>query len=653
VDAGYVPPVCGIAGLAGRGACEPGDTVAGRLSESLRSIHHRGPDGEGAWAAGDLAVALGHRRLAIIDLTPGAAQPMTADDGRHALSYNGEIYNYRDLRARLERLGHRFRTTSDTEVLLVACRAWGPVEAARQARGMFAFAYVDGDHRRLWLVRDRFGEKPLYWSLRDGTVTFASELKALTLLTAHRPEVDRDALATFLARGAVAQPATIYEGVRQIPPGTALSVELGNCITDADLTEHVHWDSVAEAVRAAMTPFRGTLDDAVDAVHEQLRDSVHRSTVSDVPVGAFLSGGIDSTVITALMQEAADQPIRTFTIGFDDPRVDESAYAAAVASELGTKHTAVTFSADDVLAVVPHLATMYDEPFGDPSQLPTHLVSRVAREDVTVALSGDGGDELFGGYNRYITSRRAFGPLARVPRPLRGAAGRAALGVGPSTWDAVGRAAGMRAPTGGLGARVHKLAAIADFGDAADLYDKLTSVTGRRHVLGGRAPQPARLPSVEGAPASFMLADTIGYLADDILVKVDRAAMATSLETRIPMLDPAVYRLAWSLPLEYKLSGGVGKVVLRRLLRTVLPAELMDRPKMGFGPPLAEWLRGPLRPWAEDLLAPDALRRQGFLEVDSVRQTWERHCTGRRDHTREVWHLLMFQAWLTEWRGAR
>lgn len=641
--------MCGIAGLAGRGAGGPGDAVAALLSGSLRSIHHRGPDGEGIWTRADLAVALGHRRLAIIDLTAGARQPMTTDDGQHALSFNGEIYNYRDLRARLEQLGHRFRTTSDTEVLLVACRVWGPLEAARRAYGMFAFAYVDGDRRRLWLVRDRFGEKPLYWTLADGTLAFASELKALAPLLPRLPEVDRDSLATFLARGAVAQPATIYEGVHQVPPGVALGVDLGDAITDADLTVHQHWDSVGEAVRAAMTPFRGSLDDAVDAVHEQLRDSVHRSTVSDVPVGAFLSGGVDSTVVTALMQEAADQPIRTFTIGFDDPRVDESAYASAVAVELGTKHTAVRFSADDVLAVVPHLATMYDEPFGDPSQLPTHLVARVAREDVTVALSGDGGDELFGGYNRYITSRRAFGPLARVPRRVRGAVGRTALRMAPDAWDAVGRAAGMRAPTGGLGARMHKLAAIADFADAADLYDKLTSVTGRRHVLGGRAPQRPLLPSAAGAPESFMLADTIGYLTDDILVKVDRAAMATSLETRIPMLDPAVYRLAWSLPLDYKLSGGVGKLVLRRLLTSVLPAELMDRPKMGFGPPLAEWLRGPLRPWAEDLLAPAALRRQGFLDVDSVRRTWERHCTGRHDHAREIWYLLMFQAWLAEW----
>jgi asparagine synthase (glutamine-hydrolysing) len=649
-DESYVPPVCGITGLAGRLACQPAEDLTRDMLQSLATLRHRGPDGEGMWRSAALPVALGHRRLAIIDLTSAAAQPMTAGDGQDALSFNGEIYNYRELRTHLQQRGHRFLTNSDTEVLLASCQAWGPVETARRARGMFAFAFVDGSRRRLWLVRDRFGEKPLYWSHHHGSVTFASELKALAALSGHRPDINRTALATFLARSSVAQPATIYEGIRQVPPGSGLCVDLSDRISEADITTVVHWDAVGEAVHARMSPFEGSLDDAVAAVHAELRESVHRSTVSDRPVGAFLSGGIDSSVVTALMQEASDQPVRTFTIGFADPRVDESSYAEAVASELGTKHTTVTLSATDVLAVVPDLATMYDEPFGDPSQLPTHLVSRIAREDVTVALSGDGGDELFGGYNRYITSERAYGPLSRVPHVLRGAAGRAALRVPPSAWDSVGRAVGMRAPTGGLGARMHKLAAIADFADVPDLYDKLTSVTGRRYVLGHRGPEAPRLPSVDSAPAAFMLADTIGYLTDDILVKVDRAAMATSLETRIPMLDPSVYRLAWSLPLEYKLSGGVGKLVLRRLLATVLPPALMERPKMGFGPPLGDWLRGPLRSWADDLLASHLLRDQGLLDVDQVRATWARHCSGRRDHTHELWNLLMFQAWLAEWR---
>jgi asparagine synthase (glutamine-hydrolysing) len=644
--------VCGIAGLAGGLAGRSAAEVTERIAAGLDALRHRGPDGEGRWISPELPVALGHRRLAIIDLSADATQPMTTQDGEHAVSFNGEIYNYRELRADLERRGDRFRTASDTEVLLHACRTWGPVETARRARGMFAFAYVDGPARRLWLVRDRFGEKPLYWSHHDSSVAFASELKALAALTDHRPAIDHASLATFLSRSAVPQPATIYDGVHQVTAGGAVCVELGDRISDADITHQLHWDAVGEAVRARMAPFTGSLDDAVAAVHEQLRASVQRSTISDRPVGAFLSGGIDSTVITALMQEVSDHPIRTFTIGFDDPHVDESSYAAAVADALGTKHTTVTLSADDVLAVVPDLPAMYDEPFADPSQLPTHLVARVAHEEVTVALSGDGGDELFGGYNRHITSQRAYGPLARVPRPMRRLAGAAALRVSPSNWDAVGGLAGMRAPTGGLGQRVHKLGAIADFADARDLYAKLTSVTTRRYVLDGGAVRPARFPSV-GTPAeSFMLADAIGYLTDDILVKVDRAAMAVSLETRIPMLDPDVYRLAWSLPLEHKLSGGVGKLVLRRLLATVLRPELIDRPKMGFGPPIGDWLRGPLRPWAEDLLAPDTLRRQGILDVDAVRATWARHSSGRRDHTNEVWNLLVFQGWLAQWQGA-
>ncbi|MGY2002858.1 asparagine synthase (glutamine-hydrolyzing) [Blastococcus sp. SYSU DS1024] len=644
--------MCGIAGVAGGLVGRSPESLDHLIGASLDALRHRGPDGEGRWLSSRLPVALGHRRLAIIDLTTDATQPMTVDDGEHAVTFNGEIYNFHELRAELERRGDRFRTRSDTEVLLLACRRWGPVETARRARGMFAFAYVDGLRRRLWLVRDRFGEKPLYWTHQGSSVAFASELKALAALTGHRPAIDPVSLATFLSRSAVPQPATIYQGVAQVPPGGAVCVELEDRIDDAGISTHVHWDAVGEAVRARMAPFRGSLDDAVEAVHTELRDSVQRCTISDRPIGAFLSGGIDSTVVTALMQEASDLPVRTFTIGFDDPSVDESSYASAVAAALGTKHTTVSLSADDVLAVVPDLPTMYDEPFADPSQLPTHLVARVAQADVTVALSGDGGDELFGGYNRHITSERLYGPLARVPRGLRGFAGSAALRVSPSAWDSVGRAAGMRAPTGGLGPRVHKLGAIADFADAQDLYAKLTSVTGRRYVLGDVAPRPALLPSVGSPAESFMLADAIGYLTDDILVKVDRAAMAVSLETRIPMLDPAIYRLAWSLPLEHKLAGGVGKLVLRRLLTGLLPADLMDRPKMGFGPPIGDWLRGPLRSWAEDLLSPATLRRQGILDVDAVRATWARHASGRRDHTNEVWNLLVFQGWLAQWQGA-
>jgi asparagine synthase (glutamine-hydrolysing) len=637
--------------MVGALAMRPAEELEEQLSRSLDALQHRGPDGEGRWTSPGEPVALGHRRLSIIDLRSVAGQPMATEDGAHVLTFNGEIYDYRELRAELERRGHTFRTNSDTEVLLTACRAWGPMEATRRVRGMFAFAYADLRQRRLWLVRDRFGEKPLYWTHTGGSVAFASELPALTALTGVRPPVDSGSLATFLARGAMAQPATIYQGVEQVPAGAAVCIELSERITGADITRHVHWDAVGEAVRARMSPFRGSLADAVDAVHTTLRESVQASTVADRPVGAFLSGGIDSSLITALMQEASDLPVRTFTIGFDDPRYDESAYAAAVAAELGTKHTAVTLSADDVLSVVPRLAAMYGEPFADPSQLPTHLVAQVARADVTVALSGDAGDELFGGYNRHITSQRLYRPLSRVPAAARGLAGRAALRMSPDTWDAVGRAVGLRAP-GGLGARVHKVAAITDFAGVADLYDKLVSSTGRRFVVGDVHPAPPRLPPVDGPVEAFMLADTIGYLADDILVKVDRAAMATSLETRVPMLDPAVYRLAWSLPLEHKVAGGVGKVVLRRLLDTLLPEELMDRPKAGFGPPLGDWLRGPLRSWAEDLLDPAAMRRQGFLDVEQVRAVWASHSGGRRNHTTEVWNLLMFQSWLAETQGS-
>ena len=645
--------MCGIAGLAGRRACGPPQERDDRVSRSLEVLRHRGPDGGGVWSSAELPVALGHRRLSIIDVTSAATQPMVIEGGRHVITYNGEVYNYKELRSRLERDGCRLRTRSDTEVLLLACRVWGPLEAVRRARGMFAFAYLDGPSRQLWLIRDRFGEKPLYWSLRDGTVVFASELKALVELPGGRPAVDRQSLATFLARGAVAQPASIYEGVEQVPAGAALCIQVADAITQRDIARHRHWDPVEEALRAADSPFRGTLDDAAEAVHAELRRSVRASTVADRPVGAFLSGGVDSTLVTALMQEASEQPVRTFTIGFDDPRYDESAYAAAVASHLGTKHKEVTLSAEEVLAVVPSLPRMYDEPFADPSQLPTHLVARVAHEEVAVALSGDAGDELFGGYNRHISAQRLYGRLSHVPRGVRALAGLAATRLSPAAWDAIGASIGGNSPAGGLGARVHKLAPIAGFTDEADLYDKLISSNRRRYVLGVAAPRTTRLPEAGGLVGSMMLADTLGYLTDDILVKVDRAAMATSLETRIPVLDPDVYRLAWSLPLEHKVSGGVGKLVLRRLLAALLPVELMDRAKAGFDLPLGDWLRGPLRPWAEDLLDPGALRHQGSLDVRQVRAVWDRHVGGRSSHTDELWNLLMYQAWLAEWGGTR
>ncbi|MGZ4467999.1 MAG: asparagine synthase (glutamine-hydrolyzing) [Nocardioidaceae bacterium] len=645
--------MCGIAGLAGRLACGPPQERDDRVARGLDALRHRGPDGGGVWSSAELPVTLGHRRLSIIDLTSAAMQPMTIESGRHAVTYNGEVYNFTELRGRLERGGCRLRTRSDTEVLLLACRMWGPLEAVRRAQGMFAFAYLDGPSRQLWLIRDRFGEKPLYWTLLDGTVIFASELKALVAVSGVRPAVDRQSLATFLARGAVAQPASIYDGVQQVPAGTALRIQVTDAITQQDIARHIHWDAVGEARHAAESPFPGTLDDAAAVVDAELRRSVRASTVADRPVGAFLSGGVDSTLVTALMRDASEQPVRTFTVGFDDPRYNEAAYAASVASHLGTKHTEVTLSAQDVLAVVPSLPRMYDEPFADPSQLPTHLVARVAHEDVAVALSGDAGDELFGGYNRHISAQRLYGRLARVPRGMRGLAGRAASRLSPAAWDAIGRSVGMQSPTGGLGARVHKLAPIADFHQAADLYDKLVSSTRRRYVLGGAAPRPARLPEAGGLVGSMMLADTLGYLTDDILVKVDRAAMATSLETRIPMLDPEVYRLAWSLPLEHKVSGGVGKLVLRRLLASLLPVELMDRAKTGFDLPLGDWLRGPLRRWADDLLDPETLRRQGYLDVPQVRTVWDRHVGGRSSHTAELWNLLMYQAWLAEWGGAR
>ena len=643
--------MCGIAGLIGRATQRDWQAP---LQRALSALEHRGPDGEGVLLVPNAPVAMGHRRLSIIDLSDTASQPMHRDyvGSPHTIVFNGEIYNYAQLRSLLEASGIQFETKSDTEVLLAGCATWGPEETCRRARGMFAFAYHDGREGTAWLARDRFGEKPLYYYVADGTLGFASELKSLRQLPGVRTELNRGSIAHMLSYQATSAPATIFSGIEQVPAGALIRLQTTASVNSSNLAVVSYWNAVEEAANAMAAPFRGSLADAADTLDELLAASVAASMVSDVPLGAFLSGGIDSSVVVALMRRASAGAVKTFTIGFDEDRFSEAKEARRVADHLGVDHTELTVRSEDALAVVPRLAEMYDEPFADSSQIPTHLVSALAHSHVTVALSGDGGDELFGGYTRYMIADRVRGRLRHVPPPLRRATANAAVKVTPEFWNRASRLPGLRSlahGAGPLGERIHRSAPMLRARTDSEFYRGFVTSWDDGVVLGVPPRTAPELPPASTFIEQMMLLDTISYLPDDILVKVVRAAMATSLETRVPFLDTDVFRLAWSLPLAYRVGDGVGKVVLREVLGRYVPETLWDRPKMGFGVPLAEWLRGPLRAWGADLLNADVLRRQALLDVPLVQQAWREHQDGSADNSARLWAVIMLQAWLQRW----
>ena len=651
--------MCGLSGVLDVRREATGDALAGTVEAMAATLAHRGPDGAGSWVDAGAGVALAHRRLSVIDLSEQGHQPMVSASGRYVVAYNGEIYNFRHLRRDLEAGGTSFRGHSDTEVLLAAVEAWGLDTSLGRMNGMFAFALWDSGRCQLHLVRDRLGEKPLYYAWVGGLLLFASELKALRAHPAFRPEVDRGALALYLRHNCVPAPYSIYEGTAKLPPATVLTVDGAGRggAPSSHVVPRPYWSarSVAEAGQAARLD--GDASEVADEVETLLGDAVEMQMVADVPLGAFLSGGVDSSLVVALMQARSPRPVRTFTIGFDDPAYDESADAAGVARHLGTDHTALVVSPADAMAVIPELGTLYDEPFGDSSQIPTVLVSRLARRQVTVVLSGDGGDELFAGYNRYAWSRHLGRHLRQVPRPAREAAARVLRTVPPGTWDALLRRAAPLLPrrlkVRNPGTKVQKLADVLPADSPQEMYRTLVSHWQRPGSLVQGVPEepPSLLTGTDAWPQladpveAMMCLDQLSYLPDDILVKVDRASMSVGLEVRVPMLDHRLVALAWRVPPAMKLRDGRSKWLLRQMLHRHVPAELVERPKAGFGLPLGSWLRGPLRDWAEDLLDDHRLRQQGFLDAAVVRETWSRHLAGR-DAEYQLWDVLMFQSWL-------
>lgn len=645
--------MCGIAGFFDISRAQGGHDQMLRWAAAMgQRLTERGPDAADQWVDEAAGIALAHRRLSIVDLSEHGLQPMASADGRYVTVYNGEVYNFRDLREELARLGHGFRGQSDTEVILAACVQWGVEAAISRLNGMFALAIWDKRERRLVLARDHLGIKPLYWARIGDLVLFASQPKALLAHPGFQPEVNPAAVRAFVRLNYVPAPLSIFRSVSKLEPGHLLIVDAAGAIVD-----RTFWNlrDIAQ-----QTPRDGAGGDAeaIDALDQLLRDSVRRQMVADVPLGAFLSGGIDSTTVVALMQAQSNRAVKTFTIGFDKSGYDEATHAAAIARHLGTDHHELYLTPQRALDVVPRLAAMFDEPFADSSQIPTFLVSEMARQHVTVSLSGDGGDELFAGYNRYVLGQRTLCRFGGLPRGLRIALGRALRAMPVAAMDALGGALFNGEKLARPGEKLRKLGAVIGFRDAEDLYRGLAEV----HRDPGEILATPDMGRIDGEPDSWVAtglcdavehmqyADASMYLPDDILTKVDRASMAVSLECRVPILDHRVAEFAWRLRPDQRIRNGNGKWILRQVLARYVPPELTDREKMGFSIPVADWLRGPLREWAESLISKQALDRSGFFCSRAVQRRWQAHVRGRQDHSVELWGILMAQAWAAEWK---
>ena len=618
-------------------------------------LAHRGPDDSGAWTDVKAGTALGHRRLSILDLSPTGRQPMVSEGGRFVITYNGEVYNFQELRRELEALGHTFRGHSDTEVVLAAIARWGIEEALPRMNGMFAFALWDAHSRTLTLARDRVGKKPLYYGWCGDAFLFGSELKALRVHPNFDPAIDRDALGLFIQYSWIPAPYCIFKNIRKLPAGTFLTITPQTCRESP--SPKAYWSARRVAEQGEREPFSGSLEEATETLDSLLRDAVARRMVADVDLGALLSGGIDSTTVVSLMQAMSSRPVKTFSIGFREPEFNEAEHALAIARHLGTDHTELYVTAKDSMAVIPQLPTMYDEPFADASQIPTYIVSRLAHKQVKVALSGDGGDELFAGYKRYTNCLRRWAYCRPLPLRLRRAAVTAVGAIDRAGWAMFG----TRRPVGpstmpkqhSLWAKIERTARGLSAANPQELFARMHARCGdpAEFVPGAATTptvltDPGRWANVAEPMQALMHLDLAEYLPDDVLTKVDRASMAVGLEERCPFLDYRVIQFAWSLPLGMRINHAGGKRVLKGVLERYVPRPLTDRPKMGFGVPVADWVRGPLREWAEDLLDDKRIREQGFLRPEAVRLTWRQHLSGWHNHDILLWSVLMFQAWL-------
>lgn len=653
--------MCGFVGFLGGLAVNGLSGDEAMLRRMADTIAHRGPDDAGYWSDREQRIGLGHRRLSIVDLSPAGHQPMPSASGRYVIAFNGEIYNHLLLRQLLVDvaqapawLGH-----SDTETLLAGFDVWGIQGTVERAIGMFAFAVWDRQTRTLTLARDRIGEKPLYYGWqgqgKDAVFLFGSELKALRAHPAFENSINRGALCLQLRHNTIPAPYSIYLGISKLLPGSILSVSM----QQHEPKVWPYWSGAHAAESGVANPFDGSAEQAVDALEVLLKDAVRQQMMADVPLGAFLSGGVDSSTVVALMQAQSSRPVKTFTIGFNEEGYNEAEHAKAVARHLGTDHTELYVTPEQAMAVIPRLPTLYDEPFSDSSQIPTFLVSQLAKQHVTVSLSGDAGDELFCGYNRYQMTAKLWRKLAVVPLPLRKLAANGLTSVSPESWNGLAGAVKGLLPHStrfaNTGDKLHKGAGVLASKSVDALYLGLVS---HWHdpaavVFGGAEPSTlltGNAPSLPGLDEvqRMMALDMLTYLPDDILVKVDRAAMGVSLETRVPFLDHRVVEFAWSLPQSMKLRDGQTKWALRQVLFRHVPQALIERPKMGFGVPIGDWLRGPLRDWAESLLDESRLRNEGFFNPMPIRQKWAEHLSGQRNWQYHLWDVLMFQAWLEE-----
>lgn len=653
--------MCGFVGFMGGIAGDSQFSDDAVLQHMAKAILNRGPDDEGSWADSDRRIGLGHRRLSIVDLSPAGHQPMVSGSGRYVVVYNGEIYNHMDCRASLAMTGAsiEWRGHSDTETLLAGFDAWGIQGTVERCIGMFAFAVWDKQTSTLTLARDRLGEKPLYYGWQgtgqNATFLFGSELNALKVHPAFAAVIDRNALCLLMRHNYIPAPFSIYQGIAKLEAGCLLTLSL----EQQEPKVIRYWSAATVAVAGCAAPFAGTPTQAVDELELLLKSAVQQQMMADVPLGAFLSGGIDSSTVVALMQAQSSRPVKTFTIGFNEEGYNEAMHAKAVAKHLGTAHTELYVSPQQALDVIPRLPALYCEPFSDSSQIPTFLVSQLARQQVTVSLSGDAGDELFCGYNRYLLANKLWQKLSVLPTGSRRLAASGLTALPPSWWTSLlGPVQGLLPSSlrqANLGDKLHKAAGVLASGDLDALYlglvshwDDPTSI-----VIGGKEPPTlltGNTPGLDGLDdiQRMMALDALTYLPDDILVKVDRAGMGVSLEGRVPFLDHRVVEFAWSLPQSLKLRDGVGKWVLRQVLYRHVPKELIERPKMGFGVPIGDWLRGPLRDWAENLLDKARLDREGYFNPGPIRQKWAEHLSGARNWQYHLWNVLMFQAWLAE-----